>query len=269
MPELPEVETTKQGIIPYVVGETITAVAVRQPQLRWPIPEVVQQLTDANVLAVTRRAKFILIATNKGQVLLHLGMTGALRILPQATAPEKHDHVDFLLSSGMLLRYTDPRRFGAILWAATGEQHKMLAHLGPEPLGEEFSGEYLHAIAAGRRQAVKPFIMDNKVVVGVGNIYAQEALFKAGIHPSRAAGRVSLARYQTLYNAIVEVLNAALAAGGTTLKDFTKADGQPGYFQQELAVYGRAGKPCVQCAAPLKKAVHGQRSTVYCGRCQR
>lgn len=269
MPELPEVETTKQGIIPHVLGETITQVVVRQSQLRWPIPNAVQRLAQAQVHAVTRRAKFILLATSQGQVLIHLGMTGALRILPQGTAAAKHDHVDFLLSSGQLLRYTDPRRFGAILWAATGEQHAMLQHLGPEPLSEKFSGAYLHAQAQGRRQAVKPFIMDNKIVVGVGNIYAQEALFKAGIHPSRAAGRISLARYQALHQAIVAVLNAALAAGGTTLKDFTKADGQPGYFQQELAVYGRAGEPCVGCARPLKKAIHGQRSTVYCGYCQR
>src|SRR5699024_1450674 len=269
MPELPEVETTKEGIAPYLVGKKITQVVVRQPQLRWPIPAEVQELKNVEVFSVLRRAKFILINNAAGQVLQHLGMTGTLRILPQGVPPEKQDHVHIRLSSGKILRYTDPRMFRAVLCAAVGEQHAMLAHLGPEPLSEAFTGSYLHSKAASRRQAVKTFIMDNKIVVGVGNIYAQEALFKAGIHPSRAAGRISKARYDKLRQAIVEVLQAALKAGGTTLKDFTKADGQPGYFQQELAVYGKGGQPCTVCGAELKKATHGQRSTVYCGQCQR
>jgi len=269
MPELPEVETTKKGIAPYLEDHQITRIIVRQPQLRWPVPEQISALRNANVLRVSRRAKYLIIETDKGDVLVHLGMSGALRVLPQGVAHEKHDHVDVHLSSGMLLRYTDPRRFGAWLWSDAGVAHPRLKHLGPEPLTDDFTSDLLYQRSRNRKQAVKNFIMDNRTVVGVGNIYAQEALFKAGIHPSRAAGRISAKRYQQLADAIKEVLFAAVQAGGTTLQDFTQADGKPGYFQQELSVYGRAGKPCVACGNALHKGQHGQRTTVYCSHCQR
>lgn len=269
MPELPEVETIKKGVSPHLIGQCILHMVVRQPQLRWPVPEDVKQLKQVKITAVQRRAKYLLITTEAGQILVHLGMSGVLRIVPEGTAPARHDHVDMVLSNGQVLRYSDPRRFGAWLWASTPNEHKVLAHLGPEPLSKAFNGDVLYERARQRRQAVKTFIMDNRIVVGVGNIYAQEALFMAGIHPSRAAGRISRARYHKLAQAIKQVLARAIEAGGTTLKDFLKADGHPGYFQQELLVYGRAGEACVACGATLLKAVHGQRSTVYCGACQR
>lgn len=268
MPELPEVETIKNGVTPFLEGRRIKHMVVRREQLRWPIPQEVQQLKDVRITQVARRAKYLLITTEEGQVLVHLGMSGVLRVVPEDAPVAKHDHVDMVLDSGKVLRYTDPRRFGAWLWAPAPGEHKALSHLGPEPLHDVFDGEYLYERSRERRQAVKTFIMDNKVVVGVGNIYAQEALFMAGIHPSRAAGRISKARYMRLVAAIKTVLAAAITAGGTTLKDFAKADGQPGYFQQELAVYGRAGEPCSSCGTTLLKATHGQRTTVYCGSCQ-
>lgn len=269
MPELPEVETTRRGITPYLQGESIRQVLVRQPKLRWPIPAEVMALRDAPVLAVRRRAKFLLVDMVGGQLLIHLGMSGSLRVLPNETLPGKHDHVDLLLSSGKLLRYNDPRRFGAVLWSEQPDSHPLLAHLGPEPLEQGFDGEWLAQRAAGRKQAVKTFIMDNKTVVGVGNIYAQESLFMAGIHPSRQAGRISRSRYDRLAQSIQQVLSQAIVAGGTTLKDFSRVDGQPGYFAQELMVYGRAGENCLVCATKLRAARHGQRSTCYCPECQR
>lgn len=269
MPELPEVETIKRGVTPYLVNQRIDRMIVRRQQLRWPVPEVISQLENVLITDVSRRAKYLLITTEQGQILVHLGMSGVLRIVPQGSPAATHDHVDMLLSTGKVLRYTDPRRFGAWLWTPVLNEHQVLSHLGPEPLGDLFNGELLYERSRDRRQAVKTFIMDNKIVVGVGNIYAQEALFAAGIHPSRAAGRISLQRYSALAVAIKNVLNAAIMAGGTTLKDFAKADGQPGYFQQELMVYGRGGKPCMKCGSLLLKARHGQRSTVYCGRCQK
>lgn len=269
MPELPEVETTRRGIAPWLEGAVVTRVEVRQPQLRWPVPDEIRQLRGQRVRAVRRRAKFILLELDEGQLLLHLGMSGTLRVLPADTAAEKHDHLDLLLDSGHLLRLRDPRRFGAALWAGAGETHPLLRELGPEPLSGDFHGDWLYRRARGRRQAVKSFIMDNHTVVGVGNIYAQESLFRAGIHPSRAAGRISRARYQALSRAIREVLSQAIEAGGTTLRDFTSASGSPGYFRQQLAVYGRGGEPCPRCQAPLRRRRHGQRATVYCGQCQR
>ncbi len=268
MPELPEVETIKNGVTPFLLNQRIERMVVRRKQLRWPIPEVIQQLENVLITQVARRAKYLLITTEQGQLLVHLGMSGVLRVVPQGTPANTHDHVDMLLSNGCILRYTDPRRFGAWLWTPKPNEHQVLSHLGPEPLSEEFDGELLYERSRNRRQAVKTFIMDNKIVVGVGNIYAQEALFMAGVHPSRAAGRISRQRYVSLAEAIKTVLAAAITAGGTTLKDFTKADGQPGYFQQELAVYGRGGKPCQKCNAVLLKTTHGQRTTVYCGSCQ-
>ncbi|MCK0536994.1 bifunctional DNA-formamidopyrimidine glycosylase/DNA-(apurinic or apyrimidinic site) lyase [Alcanivorax quisquiliarum] len=268
MPELPEVETTRLGITPHLKGRRIGRVVLRQRQLRWPVADEIAALHDAPVGPVGRRAKFLLVDLPGGQMLMHLGMSGSLRVVPEATPPGKHDHVDFVLDSGQMLRFTDPRRFGALLWTATPGRHPMLDHLGPEPLDDAFTGERLFQLSRNRRQAVKTFIMDNRIVVGVGNIYAQESLFMAGIHPSRPAGRISAARYQRLAEAIRVVLARAIAAGGTTLRDFSRADGQPGYFAQELAVYGRSGAPCPQCGAALSLGKHGQRSTVYCRRCQ-
>lgn len=268
MPELPEVETTRRGIAPHLEGQTIRRVTVRQPQLRWPVPGEVQTLSNATVTGVARRAKFLLLDVPTGQLLMHLGMSGSLRVLPADSPAGKHDHVDLELANGTLLRLNDPRRFGAVLWTGTPGRHPLLDHLGPEPLGPDFDGGWLHRRSRGRRQSVKTFLMDNRTVVGVGNIYAQESLFLAGIHPSRPAGRISAARYQALAEAVKTVLARAIEAGGTTLRDFTRADGQPGYFAQELAVYGRAGQPCPACGTLLKGTRHGQRSTSYCPRCQ-
>lgn len=269
MPELPEVETTRRGVEPHLLGQRIDSVIVRQPQLRWPIPAAVMSLKRATVTAVRRRAKFLLIDTDKGQLLLHLGMSGSLRVLPIGTPVGKHDHVDLVLGSGQLLRFNDPRRFGAVLFSEQPDRHPLLARLGPEPLSNALTGEWLYRRGKGRKQAIKTFIMDNHTVVGVGNIYAQESLFLAGIHPSRPAGRISAERYDTLAGVIKEVLQRAIKAGGTTLKDFTRVDGQPGYFAQSLNVYGRQGQPCLICATILKGTRHGQRSTAYCPQCQR
>ena len=269
MPELPEVETTLRGIRPHVQGRILTSVTVREPRLRWPVSEALYALRDCPVVALRRRAKYLLIELEPGQVLIHLGMSGTLRVVDATLPLRKHDHVDLLLDSGKALRFNDPRRFGTVLFQAGEEPHSLLQSLGPEPLSEAFNGEGMFARSRGRKVAVKSFIMDNATVVGVGNIYAQESLFMAGIHPSRAAGRISLARYQALAEAIKVVLARAIEAGGTTLKDFTRADGQPGYFAQSLNVYGRAGQPCLQCEAILKADRHGQRSTAYCPQCQR
>ncbi|MCC1496914.1 bifunctional DNA-formamidopyrimidine glycosylase/DNA-(apurinic or apyrimidinic site) lyase [Alcanivorax sp. 1008] len=269
MPELPEVETTCRGIAPYLRGVKILSVRVRQPQLRWPVPAEVMGLRDMPVVGVRRRAKFVLIDLAQGQLLIHLGMSGSLRVLPVGTPAGKHDHVDVLLDSGQLLRLNDPRRFGAVLWSEQIDGHPLLGHLGPEPLQAGFDGQWLAARAAGRKQSVKTFIMDNRTVVGVGNIYAQESLFLAGIHPSRQAGRISRERYIRLAEAIRTVLGRAIEAGGTTLRDFSRVDGQPGYFAQDLSVYGRAGQSCLICGTILKGARHGQRTTCYCPQCQR
>ena len=269
MPELPEVETTRRGVAPHLTGRRIQALTVRQRQLRWPVPAAARRAEGQQILAVRRRAKFLLIDLEQGQLLIHLGMSGSLRVLPAATPPGKHDHVDLVLDDGALLRFNDPRRFGAVLWSARPDSHPLLGHLGPEPLGPEFSGERLWQQSRRRKQAIKTFIMDNRIVVGVGNIYAQEALFRAGIHPSRAAGRVARPRYEALVAAIRAVLAEAIEAGGTTLRDFTRADGQPGYFRQSLAVYGRGGEPCPVCGGQIRASRHGQRSTCYCPQCQR
>lgn len=269
MPELPEVETTRRGIAPHLEGHCIERLVVRQRQLRWPVPAAAMTLRNARVLGVRRRAKYLLIDTDQGQLLLHLGMSGSLRVLPAGHPAGKHDHVDLLLDSGKLLRLNDPRRFGAVLFSREPDRHPRLLALGPEPLTDDFNGDWLAARARGRKQSVKTFIMDNHTVVGVGNIYAQESLFLAGIHPGRAAGRISAARWQNLAEVIKQVLAAAIAAGGTTLRDFTRVDGQPGYFSQALHVYGRSGQACLTCGGVLKGLKQGQRSTVYCSKCQR
>ena len=269
MPELPEVEVSRRGIEPHLVGQVIQHIDVRQPHLRWPIPEAVHLATEQRITGVRRRAKYLLIDTAPGSLILHLGMSGALRVLPISAPLLKHDHLCIELASGQSLRLNDPRRFGAVLWQAAGTQSRVLQHLGPEPLTEAFGGERLYRLSRHRKIAVKNFIMDNAVVVGVGNIYATEALFSVGIDPRRGAGRISQQRYNDLAEAIKVVLSKAILQGGTSLRDFTQADGKPGYFKQALQVYGRANQPCVQCHQPLKSTVIGQRTSVYCSHCQR
>lgn len=269
MPELPEVETTRRGIAPHLEGCRIEQVIVRRGDLRWPIPgQIAECLPGQRVSTVERRAKYLLLHTAAGSALAHLGMSGMLRVLPADTLPGKHDHYDIVLDSGRVLRFTDPRRFGC-LWQPSGATHTLLASLGPEPLSTTFDGERLWRLARGRRSAVKTFIMDQAVVVGVGNIYASEALFAAGIDPRRAAGRVSVERYRVLAGAIKRILARAIERGGTTLRDFLNPDGAPGYFEQELSVYGRDGEPCRSCGQPVQWCVLGQRSTYFCRRCQR
>ena len=270
MPELPEVETTRRGLAPHLIGRTVTALDVRQPRLRWPIPRALREkLPGQRIDSIERRAKYLLVHTKAGTAILHLGMSGSLRVLPASTPIGPHDHVDWRLDSGKILRFTDPRRFGSQLWQPPGTVHKVLAGLGPEPLGDDFDGAYLFKRSRGRSAAVKVFLMDQAIVVGVGNIYASEALFHAGIHPKRAAGSISRARYAKLADDVKRVLEYSIKRGGTTLRDFISPDGAPGYFEQELFVYGRAGEPCKVCGTKIRAVVIGQRSTFYCPRCQR
>lgn len=278
MPELPEVETTRRGIEPHVKDRKIKSVIVRERSLRWPVTDALAQLlTGQRIDRVERRAKYLLFRTKSGSLMVHLGMSGSLRVLPQATLAGTHDHVDLHLDGGRMLRYTDPRRFGSIFWIAAADglsaagpvSHWLLDDLGPEPLGADFSGEYLYRLSRGRRVAVKVLLMNSRIVVGVGNIYANEALFEAGIRPDRLAGRISRARYDRLAVAVKSVLVRAIAAGGTTLRDFVREDGSPGYFRHDLKVYGRGGEPCSRCGQPLKEVRLSQRTTVYCGHCQR
>lgn len=269
MPELPEVETTRRGILPHVKGRRVEQVTVRQPSLRWPVSDEIYHLAGQTLDDVTRRGKYLLLRFSRGVALVHLGMSGSLRVLTSPQPPRLHDHVDVAFAGGITLRYHDPRRFGAWLWCnGPVELHPLLVSLGPEPLEAGFSGEYLFAASRGRKAPVKTFLMDSHVVVGVGNIYANEALFMAGILPSRAAGRVSLERYQRLAEAVREVLAFSITQGGTTLRDFVGGDGKPGYFQQTLRVYGRAGEPCRVCGESLREARLGQRATVFCKFCQ-
>lgn len=271
MPELPEVETIRRGIAPWVLQRQVTAVKVRQSQLRWPVPaDLAGYLVGRSFSAVTRRAKYLLLQNDLGRLLIHLGMSGSLRIVSADAAPDRHDHVDIVFADGRCLRLNDPRRFGALLWLeGDPAAHPLLAHLGPEPLGGDFSGAVLYERSRGRRLAVKNFIMDQRVVVGVGNIYASEALFRAGIDPARAAGRISRERYGLLADAVRQVLREAIAAGGTTLRDFTDENGRPGYFSRQLQVYGREGQPCPRCGRAIACATIGQRSSYFCRRCQR
>jgi formamidopyrimidine-DNA glycosylase len=270
MPELPEVETTRRGIAPFLEGQRVTQVVVRERRLRWPIPEDLDvRLSGQRIECVERRAKYLLIKAETGSLISHLGMSGSLRLIESGLPAAKHEHVDIELESGLALRYTDPRRFGALLWCADPLHHVLLSKLGPEPLTEAFGGERLYQQSRGRSMAVKPFIMDNAVVVGVGNIYASEALFAAGIDPRREAGSISRARYMTLAEQIKRILTHAIERGGTTLRDFVGGDGQPGYFQQELFVYGRGGEFCKNCGSTLRELKLGQRASVYCPRCQR
>jgi formamidopyrimidine-DNA glycosylase len=275
MPELPEVETTRAGLAPHLVGRVVKMVILRRADLRWPIPpEIRERLTGQKITAVRRRAKYLLLDSAAGSALLHLGMSGSLRVLAADTPAGAHDHVDFLLDSAgnqpeRVLRFNDPRRFGCLLWQPPGETHALLRELGPEPLFDVFDTDYLFARSRGRSAPVKSFLMDQRIVVGVGNIYVAEALFAAGISPLRAAGRVSRERYARVVEAVKHILAHAIARGGTTLRDFISPDGAPGYFEQELSVYGRGGEPCLKCGRALKQAAIGHRATVWCGHCQR
>lgn len=270
MPELPEVETTRRGLEPLIVGRRIETLSIRERRLRWPIARDLRaKLEGQQISKLARRGKYLIVHTQVGDLLVHLGMSGSLRFLAEPVPPGPHDHVDLGLAGGGLVRYNDPRRFGSMHFAPDARSHWLLRELGPEPLGDEFCGEYLWRSARGRRAAIKPFIMNAAIVVGVGNIYANEALFAAGIHPARAAGRVSLDRYESLVARIRAVLEAALEQGGTTLRDFVGSDGRPGYFRQSLTVYERADQPCRRCGAPIRRRVLAQRATYYCPRCQR
>jgi formamidopyrimidine-DNA glycosylase len=271
VPELPEVETTRRGIRGALRKHRITGMVLREPRLRWPVDAaLLTELPGQEVVDVRRRAKYLLIDLERGTLIAHLGMSGSLRVLPPATPLLVHDHYDLLLDSGRCLRFNDPRRFGSLLWV-TGDPaaHPLLEGLGPEPLEAGFDADYLAGRARGRKVAIKQFLMDQRVVVGVGNIYASEALFRAGIDPRRAAGRVAHARLQGLVEAVRAVLGEAIRQGGTTLRDYVNAEGTPGYFRQQLFVYERAGKPCRQCGTPIRQVVQGQRSTYFCPRCQK
>ena len=270
MPELPEVETSRRGIEPYLVGERIVELTIRDRRLRWPVStDVDRHLAGQTVISVGRRAKYLLINTTNGTAIIHLGMSGSVTIVDRDTPAGVHDHFDIDLASGKSLRYRDPRRFGSLHWTDNPEQHKLLRSLGPEPLDDAFSGDYLWKKSRSRRVNIKQFIMNANIVVGVGNIYASEALFWAAINPKRAAGRIALQRYEALVKAIQDVLQAAIKAGGTTLRDFYGGGGEAGYFQQDLAVYGRGDEPCRNCKRPISIVVLGQRSTYYCKNCQR
>ena len=271
MPELPEVETARRGIAPYLKGKRVAAVTVRDRRLRWPIPAaLLKELPGQRIDAVERRGKYLLLRTAAGTALLHLGMSGSLRVLPKDTPPQKHDHVDLVMETGQALRLRDPRRFGALLWTrGDPAQHELLKDLGPEPLSDALDGEYLFEASRGIKAAVKHFIMDSHRVVGVGNIYASESLFLAAIRPQRAAGRVSLKEYTALAKAIKKVLTASIKAGGTTLRDFMREDGEPGYFKQRLRVYDREGLACYRCGGAIVAKATGQRMTYWCPSCQK
>lgn len=271
MPELPEVETTLSGIAPYLSGQTLSAITVRERRLRWPVtPGLERNATGQKVTFLTRRGKYILLGLEKGGLLIHLGMSGSMRVLPEPAPPESHDHFDLQTNEGNIIRFRDPRRFGCLLWhAGDVRTHPRLRGLGVEPLGDAFSGKHLYNASRHRRLAVKNLIMNGQIVVGVGNIYASESLFDAGIHPRRGCHRISLERYHRLSQSIQHTLQKAIKEGGTTLRDFVRVDGRPGYFEQRLSVYGREGERCDKCEGAIRKSVIGQRATYFCPRCQR
>ena len=271
MPELPEVETSRRGIEPHILNQTIKNVVIRQHKLRWPIPrKLPSHLGQQTLNSVTRRGKYLLLGFGNNTLIIHLGMSGSLKICPTGTAFDKHDHFELVFNNNKVLRLRDPRKFGCVLWTDKPvEQHKLLAKLGPEPLGEEFTSELLYQKSRKRSCSIKSFIMNSHIVVGVGNIYACESLFMAGISPKRKAGSLSRARCEKLVHAIRQVLADAITQGGTTLRDFTRENGQPGYFAQKLFVYGKAGEPCQQCGSIIKQFTQQQRSSFYCSGCQK
>jgi formamidopyrimidine-DNA glycosylase len=270
MPELPEVETTRRGLLPHVVGRTIAHIEVREPRLRWPVAKSLSgSLADARVASLTRRAKYLLFGTDAGTLLVHLGMSGSLRYLPSPLEAAPHDHIDVYFEGGGALRFNDPRRFGSFMLSTTPHSHPLLRHLGPEPLEDDFTADYLWQTSRNRRVAIKQHLMNGRVVVGVGNIYASEALFRAGIHPRRMAGKIARARFGPLVASVRDVLRDAIEDGGTTLRNFVGGDGKPGYFRTSLRVYERDGEPCVDCGTRIERRVLGQRATFFCPRCQR
>ena len=269
MPELPEVETTRRGIAPLVVGCRVAQIVVRDGRLRWPVaPDIDARVRGERLERLDRRGKYLLFRFARGCLIVHLGMSGSLRVLDATTPPNPHDHIDLVFDTDQALRLRDPRRFGAVIWSADPINHPLLLNLGPEPLGPALTADYLAARARGRRRAIKDFLMDAHTVVGVGNIYANEALFAAGIRPTRAAGRITRREWARVVDAIRTTLSEAIDAGGTTLRDFSQADGRPGYFRHALKVYGRAGLPCLTCGRPIAPRTIGQRASFYCPGCQ-
>jgi formamidopyrimidine-DNA glycosylase len=270
MPELPEVETTRRGLAPHVVGRTIARVDVREPRLRWPVAKSLPRaLAGARIANLERRGKYLLFGTDAGTLLVHLGMSGSLRYLPAMRERGAHDHIDVHFADGGALRLNDPRRFGSFMLTTKPSAHPLLKNLGPEPLGDEFDADYLWRTSRKRRVAIKQHLMNGRVVVGVGNIYASEALFRAGIHPRRPAGRIARARFESLVVSVRDVLRDAIEDGGTTLRNFVGGNGEPGYFRGRLRVYERDGSPCANCGTRIERRVLGQRATYYCPRCQR
>lgn len=271
MPELPEVETTRRGIAPHIEGKRVSHMVIRHHQLRWPVdPQLPTYLAKKTLRAVHRRGKYLLLEFVQGHLLIHLGMSGSLRIVDsKKEPPQKHDHIDIIFSANIALRFHDPRRFGSVLWTTDDPfQHKLIAKLGPEPLSDDFTSEYLFQRSRKRKKDVKTFIMDSHIVVGVGNIYANESLFTAGIRPTKAAEKLTRKQCERWVADIKTVLQRSITQGGTTLRDFVGGDGKPGYFAQQLHVYGRGGEPCTQCTKPLKEIRQAQRATVYCTQCQ-
>lgn len=269
MPELPEVETSRRGILPYLKGQNIADIIVRQPKLRWEVSPEISLAKGQQIIDVKRRAKYLIIELANGCIVIHLGMSGSLRILTAPKSPEKHDHVDLVLENGITLRYTDPRRFGSWLWNEQFANISQLQHLGPEPLSEEFNGDYLFKLSRQRKVPIKSWIMDNHIVVGVGNIYASESLFMAKINPNRQVNSLTKKELTELVSSIKVVLTKSIEQGGTTLKDFLQSDGKPGYFVQELQVYGRAGQNCFNCQTVIQPQKIGQRNTFFCEKCQK
>ena len=271
MPELPEVETTRRGLAPLLTGHSIDELRVHEARLRWPVAQgLAAAVRGQRVHSVGRRAKYLLLTLDRGTLIVHLGMSGSLRMLPGSTARLAHDHLELLLDDGRALRLNDPRRFGCFLYTEDDPaRHALLRHLAPEPFDAAFSADYLHDIGRGRRVAIKQLLMNGRLVTGVGNIYASEALFRAGVRPGRAARSLTRTENQRLWRAVRAVLRMAIRAGGTTLRDYVNPEGLPGYFRRKLYVYERAGLPCRRCGTPIRTLVHGQRSTYYCPRCQR
>ncbi|KGJ97469.1 bifunctional DNA-formamidopyrimidine glycosylase/DNA-(apurinic or apyrimidinic site) lyase [Colwellia psychrerythraea] len=269
MPELPEVEVCRRGIEPHVLNQNVSNVVVRNAKMRWPITPTISDICGEKIISINRRAKYLLLETSKGTLMLHLGMSGTIRVIDKDTPVAKHDHFDLVLECGLALRLNDPRRFGSVLWVTEDiDDHRLIKNLGPEPLTSDFTADYLYKKSRKKTVAIKTFLMNNHVVVGVGNIYANEALFQAKIIPTVAAGKVSRKRFEDLTVLIKTVLSKAINQGGTTLKDFTQVDGKPGYFAQQLQVYGRSGKPCFICKEKLKEIKQAGRATVYCPQCQ-
>ena len=269
MPELPEVEVCRRGIEPHVLNQNVSDVVVRNAKMRWPITPNISDICGEKIINVNRRAKYLLLETSKGILMLHLGMSGTIRVIDKDTLVTKHDHFDLVLENGLALRLNDPRRFGSVLWITEDiNEHSLIKKLGPEPLSPDFSDDFLYKKSRNKTVPIKTFLMNNHVVVGVGNIYANEALFLAGILPTVKAGDINKERYNRLTDIIKQVLGAAIEQGGTTLKDFTQADGRPGYFAQSLFVYGRSGQACLTCKETLLEIRQANRSSVFCPCCQ-